>query len=80
MANPWNIIDPQSYIIPQLEDIFLFGNPLADMSQEEFNKHKLNAKHLCSIKRFEKSQCFILNTQSERQLENYRVLMEVLKF
>ena len=79
MATPFEIEDPWVYRFPQPEEIFLFVNPQADMTTQEFNKYRLNAKRLSDIKRFDSPQCFVLKTSNQRQLDSDAILLQVLQ-
>ena len=79
VINPFEIKDPWVHRFPQSGNIFLFVNPQAEMSTQEFNKHRLNAKCLSGIKRFDNPQCFVLKTSYERQLETDAILLQVLQ-
>ena len=79
VVNPFEIEDPWAYEFPQHQDIFLFGNPQAEMSSQEFMKHRLNAKRLSIIKRFDSPQWFLIKTSYESQLETDAILLQVLQ-
>ena len=61
VVDPFGIEDPWAFKLPESEDIYLFGNPQADMPVQEFSKHRLNAKKLAGIKRFDSHQNFAKN-------------------
>ena len=76
--NPWNIQDPWDFKLLNYHERYLFGNPETRMSVQECNKHKLSAKCAGGIIRFDNSQCFVLKTSYERQLETDRILLTII--
>ena len=49
------------------------------MSAQEFSRHRLNAKRLAGIRRFESHSSFVLRTSYERQRETDAILLQVLR-